>query len=120
MTMQRGLLPHVVLAALGIGSSGTACAEWTKTYVIEWYESAMYFGGKDILAPGTDCPQGTNPEIDWVKVLIKAGYSPDEAKWLRSPETRVAARCMGKIKWRSVGAIARTSISILRRIPIRD
>jgi hypothetical protein len=74
----------VVLA--GIGACGSASAEWTRTYVIDWYEPAMYFGGTDILAPGTDCPQGTNPEIDWVQVLIKAGYSEAEAKWLRNPE----------------------------------
>jgi hypothetical protein len=46
----------------------------------------MYFGGTDILAPGTDCPKGTNPEIDWVQVLIRAGYTEAEAKWLRNPE----------------------------------
>ncbi|HYM36631.1 MAG TPA: hypothetical protein VET48_14625 [Steroidobacteraceae bacterium] len=84
--MKLGFLRPTLIAAVGIGIAGTASAEWTKTYVIDWYEPAMYFGGKDILAPGTDCPNGTNPEIDWVKVLIKAGYSEAEAKWLRNPE----------------------------------
>jgi hypothetical protein len=47
----------------------------------------MYYGAKaGVLDPGTDCPKGSNPEIDWVKVLIKAGYSEAEAKWLRNPE----------------------------------
>lgn len=75
-----------VIAAVGLGLSSTASAEWTKTYVVDWYEPAMYFGGKGgILEPGTDCPAGSNPEIDWVQVLIKAGYSEAEAKWLRNP-----------------------------------
>jgi hypothetical protein len=76
-----------MFAALGTGICGTASAAWTKTYVIDWYEPAMYYGAKEgVLDPGTDCPKGSNPEIDWVKVLIKAGYTEAEAKWLRNPE----------------------------------
>jgi hypothetical protein len=86
MKLKVGFLQTTMIAVLGTGVWATASAEWTKTYVIDWYEPAMYFGGKDILAPGTDCPNGTNPEIDWVKVLIKAGYTEAEAKWLRNPE----------------------------------
>ena len=74
------------LAMLGAGVCGTASAEWTKSYVIDWYEPAMYYGAKDgTLEPGTDCPAGTNPEIDWVKVLVRAGYTEAEARWLRNP-----------------------------------
>jgi hypothetical protein len=59
---------------------------WTKTYVIEWNEPAMYYGAKTgVIDPGTDCPNGTNPEIDWIKVLVDAGYTLEEAKWLRNP-----------------------------------
>ena len=82
--MKFGFLPIAMTAALFAG--GPAHAQWTKTYVIDWYEPAMYFGGKDILAPGTDCPQGTNPEFDWVQVLIRSGYTEADAKWLRNPE----------------------------------
>jgi hypothetical protein len=84
--MKLGFLRATMVAAFGLGACGTAAAQWTKTYVIDWYEPAMHFGGTDILGPGTDCPKGTNPEIDWVKVLIKAGYSEAEAKWLRDPQ----------------------------------
>ncbi|GAB1258405.1 hypothetical protein NBRC116494_29070 [Aurantivibrio plasticivorans] len=64
-----------------------ANAEWTKSYVIEWNEPAMYFGGVDgsITNPGKDCPKGVNPELDWIKVLTNAGYSEEEAKWIRNP-----------------------------------
>lgn len=61
-------------------------AAWTKSYVVEWNEPAMYYGAKaGVIDPGTDCPSGTNPEIDWVKVLVDAGYTREEAEWLRNP-----------------------------------
>src|SRR5499427_8733684 len=61
-------------------------AKWTKSYVVEWNEPAMYYGAKaGVIDPGTDCPQGTNPEVDWIKVLVDAGYTLEEAKWLRNP-----------------------------------
>jgi hypothetical protein len=85
--MKHGFLQTALVATIGAGVCGTAAAEWTKTYVIDWYEPAMYYGAKSgVTDPGTDCPQGSNPEIDWVKVLIKAGYTEAEAKWLRNPE----------------------------------
>lgn len=66
--------------------SVAAHAEWTKSYVIEWNEPAMYYGAKTgVVDPGTDCPKGTNPELDWVEVLVKAGYTREEAEWLRNP-----------------------------------
>ena len=61
-------------------------AKWTKTYVVEWNEPAMYYGAKTgVTDAGTDCPQGTNPSPDWIKVLVDAGYTLEEAKWLRNP-----------------------------------
>lgn len=71
-----------------VGICGIASAEWTKSYVVDWQENAMYYGGKtdSTSDPGADCPTGTNKEIDWVKVLVKAGYTEAEAKWLRNPE----------------------------------
>lgn len=73
----------VVLVA---GLSTSAQAQWHRSYVIEWNEPAMYFGGDNsIEGPGTDCPQGVNPELDWVEVLVRAGYTREEAEWLRNP-----------------------------------
>jgi len=75
-----------VIAALALGVTGTASAEWTKTYAVEWYEPANYYGAKTgVIEPGTDCPKGSNPEPDWVKVLMGAGYTKQEATWLRDP-----------------------------------
>jgi hypothetical protein len=78
-----------IKAALTIAAMVAPCAaiaDWTKTYVVEWNEPAFYYGAKSgVIDPGTDCPNGTNPEIDWIKVLVKAGYTEEEAKWLRNP-----------------------------------
>ena len=66
--------------------SAQSSAKWTKTYVVEWNEPAMYYGAKTgVIDPGTDCPQGTNPSPDWIQVLVAAGYTEEEAKWLRNP-----------------------------------
>lgn len=73
-------------SALIAGMAMSAQAQWHRSYVIEWNEPAMYFGGEDsIEGPGTDCPQGVNPELDWVEVLVRAGYTREEAEWLRNP-----------------------------------
>src|SRR5262249_42048598 len=89
----KGYLKKALVITLSISFSGSLMAQqpsqpskWTKTYVIEWNEPAMYYGAKTgVIDPGTDCPQGTNPEIDWIKVLVNAGYTLEEAKWLRNP-----------------------------------
>src|SRR4030095_156833 len=90
--MKRRLIATAVMA-ITIAFPGSPGAQrpsqpvkWTKTYVVEWNEPAMYYGAKTgVIDPGTDCPKGTNPEIDWVKVLVDAGYTLEEAKWLRNP-----------------------------------
>src|ERR1700754_1947084 len=64
----------------------SAWADWTRSYVVEWNEPAMYYGAKEgVTDPGTDCPKGTNPEFNWEKIMVQAGYTPLEAKWLRDP-----------------------------------
>lgn len=84
--MRVGFVQMAAAAAIGLGVCGSAAAEWTKTYAVDWYEPASFYGAKDgVTEPGPDCPAGSNPEIDWVKVLVKAGYTEAEAKWLRNP-----------------------------------
>jgi hypothetical protein len=74
------------LLATAIALPSAAWADWTRSYVVEWNEPAMYYGAKGgVTEPGTDCPEGTNPEINWIKVLTEHGYTPLEAKWLRDP-----------------------------------
>ncbi len=84
--MRRAIISTFLAAAGTMAMAPAAMAEWTQSYVIEWNEPAMYFGAKDgVIDPGTDCPAGTNPEIDWIGVMTKAGYTEAEAKWLRDP-----------------------------------
>lgn len=84
--MKSTWLGIAIGAATALCVAGPASAEWTRTYVVDWVEPAMYYGAKAGVAdPGTDCPAGTNPEIDWVKVLMRAGYTEAEARWLRDP-----------------------------------
>jgi hypothetical protein len=90
MTISTKSRQHVggTLAVLAMATcfSNSVLAAWTKTYVVEWNEPAMYYGAKSgVIDPGTDCPQGTNPEVDWIKVLMDAGYTREEAQWLRNP-----------------------------------
>jgi len=84
--MKHAIASSLVAASIALVVPGMAAAGWTRTYVVEWNEPAMYYGAKSgVIDPGTDCPAGTNPEVDWVKVLVAAGYTEEEAKWLRNP-----------------------------------
>lgn len=76
------LTTAAVLAAPGLAHAG-----WSRAYAVDAYEPAMYFGGKGgETEPGTDCPTGANPEPNWIAELVKSGYTPEEAAWLRAPE----------------------------------
>ena len=98
----------IAFAGLGAGvimalAPAVAQAAWTRTYAVEWYEPAMYYGAKTgVIDPGADCPKGSNPEIDWVAELVKAGYTPEEAKWLRNPAnpTRSAVHGQNQMAFR--------------------
>jgi catechol 2,3-dioxygenase-like lactoylglutathione lyase family enzyme len=82
--MKRYAIAMVVAASTILPM--TASAAWTRSYVVEWNEPAMYYGASTgVIDPGTDCPKGTNPEIDWIKVMMDAGYTRAEAEWLRNP-----------------------------------
>ena len=82
MMRRAAVFPALALAAL----PGVAQAAWTRTWAIEWYEPAMYYGAKTgVTEPGTDCPAGTNKEPNWIQEMIAAGYTPEQARWLRDP-----------------------------------
>jgi len=84
--MKARILTTVAMGCAVLGVAAPAAAEWRKSYVIEWNEAAMYYGAKSgVTEPGTDCPAGSNPEPDWLKVLMDAGYTKQEATWLRDP-----------------------------------
>lgn len=60
---------------------------WVKSFAVEWHEPAFYYGAKEgISAPGTDCPAGTNPEMDWRKVLKTSWRTDAEVDLILNPE----------------------------------
>jgi len=93
----------LLLAAAALAAPAASQAAWTRTYAVEWNEPAMYYGAKTgVIDPGTDCPKGSNPEIDWISVLTKAGYTAEEAHWLRNPAnpTRSAVHGQNQMAFR--------------------
>jgi len=76
-----------LLGAALIAAPAPALASWTRTYAVEWEEPALYYPGNGLSSaePAADCPKGANPDPDWQSVLIKAGYSIDQARWLLDP-----------------------------------
>lgn len=102
----RALHSLLLLAAASLAAPAPAEAAWTQTFAIEWYEPAMYYGAQSgVTDPGTDCPAGTNPEPDWIKVLTEAGYTREQALWLRNPAnpTRSPVHGQNQMAFRGAG-----------------
>jgi hypothetical protein len=85
------------VASLGSLTAPQAFA-WTQSFVVEWYEPAFYYGATSgVTEPGTDCPGGTIPELDWRR-LLKTSYRTDaDIDKLLDPEAPQRAR-MGGIR----------------------
>lgn len=84
------------LLVLGVAAAGPAAADWSRGYVVEWYEPALYFGAEGVSTdvPGTDCPNGVNPSPDWVQLLKDGGMDPAEADRYADPEFRNAGNSL--------------------------
>ncbi len=95
MSLQRCCPLFLLAIALPAGSQAAA---WTKSYAVEWFEPAFYYGAKDgVDAVGTDCPNGTNPENDWRKLLKTSYRTDEEIEKILDPENPQRAR-MGGIR----------------------
>jgi hypothetical protein len=71
-------------------------APWSRAYVVDWYEPAFYYGSdKGVSAPGTDCPAGTNAEMDWRKVLKTSYRTEADVEKILDPENPQRARIGG-------------------------
>lgn len=93
-TPEKAILP--VFASLLMTALPAAHADWHKGFVVEWYELASYYGAESGEAePGTDCPAGNNPELDWRK-LLKTSYRTDaDIDRILDPENPQRARVGG-------------------------
>ncbi len=90
--MIRG--PLSVGGLLVFGFASTAMA-WTKAYVVEWVEPAVYFDPFDpeaisAASPGRDCPAGVTKDLDYPKQLIDVGHDSESVQKLYDPEVRNA------------------------------
>lgn len=88
--MLRGLLASAAGATLMALAASPAAAAWSRSYVVEWYEPALYFGSdnESTSSPGTDCPDGVNPLPDWISLLKAGGMDPALADKYADPEFR--------------------------------
>jgi len=81
----------LVATALIVAAAPSFAHAWTKSYVVEWAELAMRYGGPESGAQdaaGADCPNGANPEMDW-QTLLTTPYRPaEEVREIVSPDYR--------------------------------
>src|SRR4051812_8320271 len=97
------LSASTALLALGAVGLPAVAQAWTRSYVVEYAEPAMYYGAKTgTLEPGTDCSTGTAAEPNWTQIMMDAGYTKEEAVWLRNPAnpTRVPAHGQNQMAFR--------------------
>lgn len=83
----RSLFAFAALASL---TAGAASAEtWSRSFVVEWYEPAMYYGAEagGSESPGTDCPEGINQTPDWREALVTPYRTLEEVEQIISPES---------------------------------
>jgi hypothetical protein len=60
----------LIAAALGLSVSPATAAPWVRGFVVDNYEPAFYYGGRSgTEEPGSDCPKGTIPILDYKTVL---------------------------------------------------
>jgi len=66
----------------------TAALAWTKSFVVEYFEPAMFYGGPANgggATPGTDCPAGVN-DMDWSKAIVTPYRSSAEVAAINNAE----------------------------------
>jgi hypothetical protein len=66
---------HFLIAStLVMATSPALSAPWVRGFVVDNYEPAFYYGGRGgTEEPGTDCPKGTIPILDY-KTVLNTGW----------------------------------------------
>lgn len=76
----------LLMAALALTTSPAMAAPWVRGFVVDNYEPAFYYGGRGgTEAPGSDCPKGTIPILDYKTVLKTSWRTPAEIDKLTLP-----------------------------------
>src|SRR5690348_8376245 len=81
------LQKRLVIAATALAAAVTpaTAAPWVRGFVVNNYEPAFYYGARSgTEEPGTDCPKGTIPILDY-KTVLKTSWRSDAevAKYTR-------------------------------------
>src|SRR5262244_2725064 len=67
----------LIAAALGLSVSPATAAPWVRGFVVDNYDPAFYYGGRSgTEEPGSDCPKGTIPILDY-KTVLKTSWRTD-------------------------------------------
>jgi hypothetical protein len=67
----------LIAAALAATVNPVTAAPWVRGFVVDNYEPAFYYGARGgTEAPGTDCPKGTIPILDY-KTVLKTSWRTD-------------------------------------------
>lgn len=96
--MRHARLTLMLVAATSLTTPTVAGAEpWHRAYVVDWFEHAFYFGGGKDGAdkPGTDCAKGSNPEINYRKIMVTSYRTDEETRVLMDPNNRDKIRFLG-------------------------
>jgi len=84
--MRRWKTQLLIAAALAATATGATAAPWVRGYVVNNYEPAFYYGGRGgTEEPGSDCPNGTIPILDYKTVLKTSWRTNDEIAKLTLP-----------------------------------
>ncbi len=89
------MIRTAALCLIIAGLAAPAAAEpWSRSWLIETYEPAHYYGRANRAddQPGTDCPKGVNPDVNWTKALLIGDRTPADVKRLLDPERRSQPR----------------------------
>ena len=69
--------PFLIGPLLAMTMGPASAAPWVRGFVVDNYEPAFYYGGRGgTEAPGSDCPKGTIPILDY-KTVLKTSWRTD-------------------------------------------
>ncbi len=69
--------PFLIGPLLALALGPASAAPWVRGFVVDNYEPAFYYGGgSGTEAPGSDCPKGTIPILDY-KTVLKTSWRTD-------------------------------------------
>jgi len=75
IVLQKRIL--IAAAALAAIVNPATAAPWVRGFVVDNYEPAFYYGGRSgTEEPGSDCPKGTIPILDY-KTVLKTSWRSD-------------------------------------------